>query len=196
MGMPAVHRHWTVDQVAELQQESRHWPRYELIDGELLVTLAPTVEHQLALKEFMLILHRYVDEHRLGTILASPSDIRLLPETIVQPDLFIVPTPIGPRADRQAEWSDVKSLLLTLEIISSSTVTADRVLKRELYMNAGVSEYWIVDLDGRIVEQWSPQRATPTFSREVLDWHPLGAAAPLSIELVPLFEKITGKRII
>lgn len=196
MPMPAVRRHWTVDQVAELQQESRHWPRYELIDGELLVTLAPTFEHQLALTEFMFILDRYIEENRLGTMLASPSDIRLLPQSIVQPDLFIVPRPVGPRADRQPQWSDVKALLLAIEILSPDTAAADRIQKRELYMEAGVSDYWIVDLDGRIVEQWSPRSVTPTFSRDVLTWQPPGTTAPLTIELEPLFQKITGKRII
>jgi Uma2 family endonuclease len=196
MGMPAIQRHWTADQVAELQQESRHWPRYELIDGELIVTPAPDVEHQVAVKAFLLILDAYVDMHGLGTALTSPADIRLLPESVLQPDVFVVPPPTGPRGERKPQWSDVKSLVLAVEIISPSSVRTDRIQKREQYMKAGVPDYWIVDLDGRVVEQWSPQRPTPSISRETLEWLPLGARAPLRIELVPLFQKITGKRII
>ena len=196
MGMPAIHHHWTTDQVAELQQESRHWPRYELIAGELIVTPAPEMEHQLAVQEFLFILHDYVEENRLGTVLMSPADIRLLPESIVQPDVFVVPPPTGPRLDRMPQWSDVKSLLIAIEIISPSSVRTDRVEKRELYLAAGVPDYWVVDLDGRVVEQWTPNRPTPNFSRETLAWQPLNAAAPLTIELIPLFQKITGKRVI
>lgn len=196
MGMPAIHRHWTVDQVAELQQESQHWPRYELIDGELIVTPAPDVEHQLAVKAFLLILDAYVDAHHLGTTFTSPADIRLIPESIFQPDVFVVPPPTGPRGDRKPQWSDVKGLVLAVEIISPSSVRTDRIQKREQYMKAGVPDYWVVDLDGRVVEQWSPQRSTPKFSREAMEWHPSGATTPLTIELVPLFQKITGKRII
>ena len=41
MGMPATKR-WTAEEVRAMQEEERAWPRYELIDGELLVTLAPS----------------------------------------------------------------------------------------------------------------------------------------------------------
>lgn len=196
MGMSAIRRHWTTEQVANLQQESRHWPRYELIDGELIVTPSPDVEHQMAVKEFLLILHRYVEEHRLGTALASPADIRLLPESILQPDVFVVPPPTGPRGDRKPQWSDVKALVLAVEIISPSSIRIDRIHKRDLYMRAGVPDYWVVDLDGRVVEQWSPKRPTPIISLEALEWQPPDASAPLRVELVPLFQKVTGKRII
>lgn len=196
MGMPAIRRHWTTEQVADLQQVSRHWPRYELIDGELIVTPSPDVEHQLAVKELLLILHPYVEEHLLGTALASPADIRLMPESILQPDVFVVSPPTGPRGDRKPQWSDVKALVLAVEIISPSSIRTDRIHKRDLYMRAGVPDYWVVDLDGRVVEQWSPQRSTPIISLETLEWQPPGASAPLRVDLVPLFQKVTGKRII
>ena len=37
MSMPAMRHHWTTVQVRALMDESRHWPRYELLGGELLV---------------------------------------------------------------------------------------------------------------------------------------------------------------
>lgn len=196
MGMSAIRRHWTTEQVADLQQESRHWPRYELIDGELIVTPSPDVEHQVAVMELVLILHGYVDQHRLGTILTSPADIRLLSESILQPDIFVVPPATGPRGDRKPQWSDVKALVLAVEIISPSSVRTDRVQKRDLYMRGGVPDYWVVDLDGKVVEQWSPRRSTPVISVETLEWQPSGASEPLTVDLVPLFQKITRKRII
>ena len=39
--MPAPVRRWTADEVRAMQDEERAWPRYELIDGELLVTPSP-----------------------------------------------------------------------------------------------------------------------------------------------------------
>lgn len=196
MGMPAMRRHWTTDQVANLQQESRHWPRYELIDGELVVTPSPDVEHQVAVVELVLNLHGYVNQHRLGTTLTSPADIRLLPESILQPDVFVVPPPSGPRGERKPQWSDVKALVLAVEIISPSSIRTDRIQKRDLYMRAAVPDYWVVDLEGRVVEQWSPHRPTPVISAETLHWHPSGAGALMSIDLVSFFQKVTGERII
>lgn len=61
MGMPAIHRHWTTADVRALMDESRHWPRYELVGGQLLVTPAPGMIHQVAVLEFARIIADYVD---------------------------------------------------------------------------------------------------------------------------------------
>jgi hypothetical protein len=49
--MPASARRWTAADVRELTDESRPWPRYEVIDGELLVTPSPRPLHQFAANE-------------------------------------------------------------------------------------------------------------------------------------------------
>ena len=61
MGMPATARRWTVDEVREMQDEERPWPRYELIEGELLVTPSPVRAHQRAVAKLLLLLGPYVD---------------------------------------------------------------------------------------------------------------------------------------
>lgn len=196
MGMPAIRYHWTADQAAELQRESRQWPRYELIDGELAVTPAPGVEHQLAVQQFLRIVADYTDLYNLGTAFSSPADIRLLPESVLQPDVFVVPPAFGPRPERKPRWSDVKALVLAVEVVSPSSAETDRIQKRELYMRAGVPDYWVVDVDGRVVVQWSSTRITPVPCLDTLRWQPGGAPEPLVVELAPLFQKITGKRVI
>jgi Uma2 family endonuclease len=59
--MPAIHRHWTTTDVRALMDESRAWPRYELIAGGLLVTPAPGTPHQFAVTELLILLAAYVD---------------------------------------------------------------------------------------------------------------------------------------
>ena len=54
--MPAIRRRWTTAEVRSLMDESRAWPRYELIGGELLVTPAPRGTHQLVVVELVVLL--------------------------------------------------------------------------------------------------------------------------------------------
>ncbi|MEO7083825.1 MAG: Uma2 family endonuclease [Gemmatimonadaceae bacterium] len=162
MGMPAIKRRGTTDEVRALMDESRPWPRYELVDGRLLVTPSPGVVHQVAVMELLTILIPYVDRNSLGITLVSPADLERQPGEITQPDLFVVPLKSPARLDRRPTWADVATLILAVEVISPSSARSDRVLKRRHYMAAGVPEYWIVDLDERSVERWCPLRSTPT----------------------------------
>jgi Uma2 family endonuclease len=191
MGMPAIRRRWTTADVRELMDESRPWPRYELIDGELIVTPSPGRPHQLVASDILFIIKGYVDQQGIGVTFMAPADLELQPGTITQPDIFVVPFPTSPKADEPG-WAVVDRLLLAIEIISPSSVRIDRVVKRDFYLNAGVPEYWIVDLDARMIERWTPSSETPDVLRKSLQWLPPGAAAPLTIDLAELFQRIWG----
>ncbi len=171
-----------------MQDEAHHWPRYELVDGLLLVTNAPRPVHQLVLGELHVALHRYVRANRLGLVLASPSALELEPNTVVQPDLFVVPAADG----RPKQWSDVTGLLLAVEVLSPSTANVDRTRKRRLYQRTAVADYWVVDADARLVERWTPADLRPEPVEDRLVWHPVGAAAPLVLDLPALFAEACG----
>ncbi len=190
MGMPAIHRRWTTAEVRDLMDEARHWPRFELIGGELVVTPAPGFPHQIAVTEIWLRLHTYLEAQGIGLALASPADLELQPGTITQPDVFVVPVGTGGESDELPTWADVTSLLLAVEIISPSSIRTDRVDKRDFYMESSVAEYWIVDLEARMVERWTPSRDTPEILRRSLEWRPAGAQVPLVIDLPELFDRI------
>ena len=114
MVMPASVRRWTANEVRAMQAEARPWPRFELIDGELLVTPAPRRLHQRAVVELLLLLHPYVHAHRVGVVEISPADIELEPGTIVQPDVFVSPLVDG---RRPVDWRETSSLVLAAEVI-------------------------------------------------------------------------------
>ncbi len=190
MGMPAIRRRWTTAEVRDLMDESRKWPRYELISGELIVTPAPSVVHQVAVTEILRFVLPYLEQQEVGITLTPPADLELQPGTITQPDIFIVPRRATPETDALPTWEDITSLLLAVEIISPSSIRTDRVDKRDLYMEGGVAEYWIVDLDGRMIERWIPTRQTPEVLRTSLEWLPPGAVTPLTIDLTELFARI------
>ena len=191
MGMPASARRWTVEEVRAMQDEERAWPRYELIDGELIVTPSPRMLHQAAVKEVVLVLDPYVRRNRLGTLLTSPADIELVADTIVQPDVFVFPLIDGKRS---REWPDVKSLLLAVEVLSPSTSRVDRVTKRNFFANAGVDEYWVIDLDARLIERSFAHDPRPEILDQSLSWHPAGAAEELVIDIPDFFAAVYEER--
>ncbi|HEX7939394.1 MAG TPA: Uma2 family endonuclease [Gemmatimonadaceae bacterium] len=185
--MPAIAKHrWTAADVRELIEETRRWPRYELLDGELLVTPSPNSPHQFAVDSMLVILYHYCERERVGQAVSSPADIELAPETIMQPDVFVIPASAFP-ADEPLAWPHVKSLLLAVEVLSPSTIGQDRVRKRDFYLANGVAEYWIVDLDARVIERWTPERETPDLRRDEITWQPAGAGAPLVIDVREFF---------
>jgi len=187
--MPAAVRHrWTVEEVRNLQDESRAWPGYELIDGELYVTPSPGFRHQAAVQELTSVLRPYLAAQRVGAALTSPADIELAPGSLLQPDVFVFP-PIDADVDRPS-WKDITRLLLAVEVISPGSVRIDRVEKRDQYMRLAVDEYWVVDLDGARVERWYRDRPHVEVARNDLVWLPRGADAPLVIDLPAVFSAI------
>ncbi len=129
VSMPAMlQRRWTEAEVRQLIDEApAPTPRYELVDGELLVTPSPSLVHQRIARELMLVLHAYVKAHGVGEVLFSPSDVRLARELVVQPDLYVVP-----RDDNGPQLTNTRitRLLLAIEIVSPSSARYDRVVKR------------------------------------------------------------------
>ena len=124
----------------DLIQEDRAWPRYELIDGELLVTPSPTKPHQRAAGELLLRLKSYVEAAGIPyEVFTSPADLELEPNTIVQPDVFVAPLSSEGEPD---EWASVHRLLLAVEILSPSTARYDRTVKRRFFVErVDVAEY-------------------------------------------------------
>ena len=194
MGMPALTKHrWTAADVRALMEDRNPWPRYELLDGELLVTNAPTLAHQDAVSELLARLRAYCQRNSIGVALVSPADIELAPESITQPDLFVVPGHLVP-TEHPMRWSEVTALLLAVEVLSPSTMREDRVRKRDFYLANRVDEYWIVDLDARVIERWTPERERPDIRRDELVWRPRDSREPFLLEVRAYFDANTGLR--
>ncbi len=183
MGMPAVSGEWTAEMVRALPEDGN---RYEVVDGELLVTPAPALRHQYVARELLLRLRDYLEANPIGDVLYSPADIEFEPRTMVQPDVFVFPL-AGGKLPR--EWREISELLLAIEVLSPSTARYDREVKRRLYQRASVPEYWIVDPDARRIERWRSNDEAPEVLRDSIIWHPPGAGDPLTIDLAALFAR-------
>jgi Uma2 family endonuclease len=184
--MPQAVELWTAEMVRALPDDGK---RYECVDGELLVSPAPNFPHQRIVGSVYRRLYEYLRGTTLGEVCFSPADIELDRPTLVQPDVFVVP--LG-AAGPPRTWRDIEGLLLAVEVLSPSTARYDRIVKRGKYQRAGVPEYWVVDIDARLVERWRPGDERPEILAESLVWRPGAAAEPLTLELPALFAEAGG----
>jgi Uma2 family endonuclease len=187
MAMPAQPMEWTVEMVHALPDDGK---RYEVIDGELFVTPAPSLVHQRAVRELLYVIGPYATAHGIGDALMAPADIVYGPRKMVQPDLFVVPFVGGapPRA-----WTEVGHLILAVEVLSPSTSRVDRGKKRDLYREKGVPQYWIVDIDSRTIDRWRPDDMTPETRTDLLAWQPDQSVEPLVIDVAGYFARVHGE---
>ena len=118
--------------------------RYELLDGDLVMTPAPGERHQWASILLASKLLSFVTGNRLGRVYAAPFDVVLSDTDVVQPDLVFVS---NARAHIVTAANVQGAPDLVVEILSPSTADRDLTFKRRLYARHGVSEYWIVDTD-------------------------------------------------
>lgn len=123
--------------------------RYQIIEGELYMVPAPVPYHQKISGNLSFVLRKFVEEKKLGEVYCAPCDFVLSKTDIVQPDIFFISkerlTIIGKKYITAAPD-------LVIEILSPYTEKIDLLLKRKLYAEYGVKEYWIVDPEEKTVE--------------------------------------------
>jgi Uma2 family endonuclease len=187
MDMAPATKRWTREQVLALPDDGN---RYELIDGELLVSPSPRLIHQRAVAALYDRVAPYVRGHRLGWIGLAPADLDLRSGQLVQPDLFVTPLVEG---REPLDWPACGIPLLVAEILSPATARYDRITKRGLYQRSGVATYWIVDADARLVETWTPEVERPAIADELLEWRPDAAVPPLAVDLPAYFAEVWGE---
>jgi Uma2 family endonuclease len=183
MGMPAQETKWTAEMARALPDDGK---RYEVLDGELAVTPAPSFRHQYVAQYLWSILDRYVREHGIGYAIMAPAEIEFSARRSLQPDVFVVPGDGG----RPERWTDVPSLLLAVEVLSPSTAYHDRVTKRGIYLRERVPDYWIVDPGAHVVDRWRPGDERPEVIAERLLWQPREGVEPLAIDVPAFFAEV------
>lgn len=180
---------WTAARVAdELIVEGEPGPRYQVVDGELIVTPSPSKGHQRTVRELGFRLYSYVNAHAIGELFFAPADVRLDEYTLVEPDVLVAP--LAAAGADEPRW--FTSLLLAVEVLSPGNARHDRLVKRRRYQRAGI-ECWIVDLDARIVERWAPGDDRPEILSDSLAWQPRPNAPPLEIDLAALFAEVLDR---
>ena len=139
---------WTYEDYALLPDDGK---RYEVIRGELYMSAAPRPLHQRVITRLSYFLEGFLENSDIGIAFVAPIDV-ILPDKIgdpVQPDIVVM---------RRESLHIIDELNiqgapdLVVEVLSPSNPVHDRKLKYDLYAEAGVQEYWIIDPHNRSVE--------------------------------------------
>jgi Uma2 family endonuclease len=120
--------------------------RYEILEGAIYMTPAPSTLHQYASKRLQRMLETALEARGTHLVFNAPIDVILSDEDVVQPDLVVA-------ARSQLSTRGVEGPpLLVVEILSPSRPDYDRLTKARRYAAFGIAHYWIVDPDARTVE--------------------------------------------
>jgi len=144
---------WTEEDYFKLPETNRI---IELSEGRLIITPAPTDQHQKISGRLFFLIVDYAQANNLGEVRYSPLDVRLDKNKLRQPDIVFMSNEHRDRiTDKYWGVPD-----LVVEILSEGTAKIDREEKYLEYQNAGVQEYWIVDPYTKTIEVFTLENGT------------------------------------
>ena len=151
--------------------------RYELVDGSLVVTPAPSRLHQrMAFQLGVLLEAARPDDLE---VLAAPFDVALSDDSVLQPDLLVA------RRDAFTERDLPGPPLLAVEVLSPSTRRLDLTLKRARYEASGCPSYWVLDPDAPSLTAWELRDGAYVETAHVTDDQVFTAAVPFPVTFSP-----------
>ena len=142
--MTTTLRPLTYDDLLEMPDDGQ---RYESVDGELIVTPAPTRKHQRVLRSLIRVLGIFAYETGRGELVLPPFDLVLGHYNIVKPDLLLIASEPGHSPAAHDTFEGPPDLVV--EVSSPISLRIELVRKAALYARCGVPEYWIADPERR-----------------------------------------------
>ena len=141
----------------------------QLIEGQLVREPSPTFGHQQIVLDIALEFRRLVGR---GRVVTAPADVPVDDWNVYQPDVVVLP------ADLPEDAKDVGIPLVALEVLSPSTESRDRRVKRIRLIDAGVEEVWLIDPRNRVIERYDRERYRDVPQRTSGDEEIRSAAVP------------------
>jgi len=146
----SVSRRWTVADLDEI--EPKEGERYEVIDGKLFVTHAPSWRHQYPASQLHTAIQNWSDATGVGTTLEVPGLV-FSAEAGVIPDLVWVSWErLWAAEDSAGHFTLAPELVVEVLSPGSENERRDRQAKLSLYTRVGVDEYWIVNWQRREID--------------------------------------------
>lgn len=151
--------------------------RYELLEGEIVMTPSPSFDHQRAAGELFFVLRSACPAGLV--VLPAPFDVELEVASVVEPDLLVV------ERDRPEQRGLTGAPLLVVEILSPSTRGRDQVRKKALYERSGVPSFWVVDPEVPSLTAWELREGRYEVAALVTGDEEWAATSPYDVRLVP-----------
>ena len=146
----SVSRRWTVADLDEI--EPKEGERYEVIDGELFVSQAPSWRHQFPASKLNTALEAWSEETGRGTTLQVPGLVFASGDGAIPDVTWISWDRLRAAEDAAGHFTIGPELVVEVLSPGSDNVRRDREAKLSLYAAQGVDEYWIVDWQRRTVD--------------------------------------------
>ncbi len=131
-------RRLTVEDYRRLPEDD--W-RYQLIDGEIVMSPSPNFFHQTILSNLFQVLSSHVRQRELGKVRFAPLDFYLDDNNVYQPDILFIS---GARESIIQEDGLHGAPDFVVEVLSPRTARHDLNAKRAGYARSGVRELWLV----------------------------------------------------
>ncbi len=133
-------------------EEMSEQHKVEFINGEIVMQSPAKLRHTITSKNLLMLLDAYVQRHGLGFV-GHEKMLITLTRNDYEPDIcYFGPEKAGIFAPDQMKFPAPD---LIVEILSPSTEANDRGIKFVDYAAHGVAEYWIVDPDAEMIEQYT-----------------------------------------
>jgi Uma2 family endonuclease len=142
----------TVDDLDAMPDDGN---RYEVIEGELYVSRAPGLPHQLVTTNIIGVFLNYLAQNPIGRIVPTPGLIMSKYSGVI-PDLVFYTHERGDEIIWNERLNAAPEIVIEILSPGRENVSRDRVAKRKLYERHGVKEYWIVDSENRSLEIYRP----------------------------------------
>ena len=125
--------------------------RYEIIEGELFVSKAPSLNHQRCLRNCIDEFSEYLKKNQIGEIIPTPGVIFNDINGVI-PDLVFIHKNIKNKIANREKIYGAPTLVIEILSPGKENSERDRDVKRQIYGKQGVKEYWVIDLENRIIE--------------------------------------------
>ncbi|HEV2862680.1 MAG TPA: Uma2 family endonuclease [Pyrinomonadaceae bacterium] len=125
--------------------------RYELVEGELIVSRNPALKHQRVIARLVKHIGNYFDRNPIGEVFPNPGVIFDKHNSVI-PDVVVLTKQQVEAAGEEPHIREAPALVVEVISPGGENARRDRVLKLQVYSKFGVKEYWIADPKARTLE--------------------------------------------